>query len=109
MGRHLFSGNYGVFVFEKVDRELLKFWSSNGCLENVGVQLENSNFRLCVDGARRGGGKASAGMALMVCNEDGIPTVLCRGGLLLSNTSSAFLAEMLAMEWALEWFRDCYA
>ena len=67
------------------------------------------NFRLCVDGALRGNGSAAAGMALLAYTAEGESIVLQRGGLLLENVSSAFLSEMLVLEWALTYFRDWYA
>ena len=77
-------------------------------VEDTGLHIDSVNFHLRVDGARRGDSSSAAGMALMVHGADGKATILRRAGLLLKSSSSAFLAEMLAMEWALECFRDWY-
>ena len=61
-----------------------------------------TNYRLCFDGARRGSGSASAGMALIAYYSNGERELLCRAGKILGTLPSAFLAEALAMEWALE-------
>ena len=67
-----------------------------------------TNYRLCIDGAVRGDGAAAAGLALLLYGPSHNGRVLYRGGCLLGNLNSAFLAEMLALEWALtrfsEWF-----
>ena len=62
----------------------------------------------CVDGARKGDGSASGGMALFAYLSDGSVVEILRCGVLLGNLSSAFLAESLALEWALQLFRDWY-
>ena len=62
--------------------------------------MESARLRLCVDGARRCDGSASGGMGLFAYLSDGSVVELLRGGVLLGNLSSAFLAESLALEWA---------
>ncbi len=62
----------------------------------------NPRIRLCVDGARRGNGQASGGMAVLAHAADGSKTYVQRGGVVFGCLDSAFSAEVLAMEWALE-------
>ena len=68
---------------------------------------DNANLRLCVDGGRRNQHLASIGMALYAarCDHDGIfyYELLVRQGHLLSEVESAFVAEALGLEWALEY------
>ena len=59
-------------------------------------------WRLCFDGARRESGKSAAGMALLAYYPGGRQNILHRSGKVLGILNSAFLAEMLALEWALE-------
>ena len=47
-------------------------------------------------------GDAAAGLALFLF-EGGSYILLARSGLTLGGLSSAFLAEAMALEWALEW------
>jgi hypothetical protein len=68
------------------------------------ARLTNANYRLCFDGARRGSGKASAGIALLAYYEGGERELLMRAGKRLGDLQSAFLAEALAVEWALNIF-----
>ena len=63
-----------------------------------------ANFRLCSDGALRKGGKASAGLAFFAYI-DGRRRLLYIAGCLLHGLQSAFVAELLAMEWCLKEFR----
>ena len=62
------------------------------------------HFRLCVDGARRGSGQASGGMAVLAYNDVGGSREQYRAGTLFANLDSAFASEVLSMEWALETF-----
>ena len=62
------------------------------------------HFRLCVDGARRGSGQASGGMAVLAYNDVGESREQYRAGTLFANLDSAFASEVLSMEWALETF-----
>ncbi len=57
---------------------------------------------LSVDGARRGDGAAAAGVALFAVSASGSEVVLCRAGRILGNVGSAFVAELLALEWGLD-------
>ena len=61
-----------------------------------------ANFRLCFDGARRGDGRAAAGLALIAYYSNGDRDLLLRAGKLLGVLGSAFMAESLAFEWSLE-------
>lgn len=65
---------------------------------------QHVNYRICVDGARRGGGHASGGMVVMAYTSYDNPTYLYRAGVVFGCLDSAFSAEVLAMEWALEEF-----
>ena len=62
------------------------------------------NLRLCADGALRGTGQAAAGMCLLAYEESGREVLLYRAGKVLGELSSAFVSEMLAMEWCLDMF-----
>ena len=61
-----------------------------------------SNLRLCVDGALRGGKHAAGGLAIFAYPANGGRELLCRAGKRFGNLDSAFLAEALSLEWALE-------
>ena len=61
-------------------------------------------YRICVDGALRGNGQASGGMAVLAYTCGGVQACLYRAGVLFGCLDSAFSAEVLAMEWALESF-----
>ena len=73
-------------------------WMQSEQLSTSPMLAECTNFRLCVDGARRGDGSAAAGLTLLAYPGGSDPIILRRGGFLLGNLSSAFLSEMLAME-----------
>ena len=62
------------------------------------------NYRIRVDGARRGGGHASGGMLVLVYTGRGDPEYLYRASVGFGCLDLAFSAEVLAMEWALEEF-----
>ena len=51
-----------------------------------------------------GGGESAAGLILRVLYDDGTEAMLCRAGRILGVLESAFDAELLATEWALEYF-----
>ena len=61
-----------------------------------------------MDGARRGGGHASGGMAVIAYTASGEPIYLLCAGIVFGCLDSAFSAEVLAMEWALEEFFKCF-
>ena len=63
-----------------------------------------SNFRISCDGALRKGCKASAGLAIFSYMK-GRRKLLYIGGCLLDGLQSAFVAELLALEWSLQEFR----
>ena len=74
-------------------------------LNQVALQealADNANLRLCVDGARRGNGESSAGIALLAYFSDGRQELLHRSGKILGELHSAFAAEMLALDWGLQ-------
>ena len=64
----------------------------------------NANFRVCVDGALRGGAKASGGMTVIAYYPGGKKQLIQRSGTIFGELSSAFLAEALALEWCLTEF-----
>ena len=62
-----------------------------------------ANLRLCSDGARRGDGHSAAGMSLYAYFDNNRErTLLWRAGTQLATLQSAFVAELLAMEWCLD-------
>ena len=63
-------------------------------------------IQLCSDGAKRGSGKAAAGMALLSHSAAGSPVLLRRSGKRIHALDSSFLAELLALEWCLDVFLD---
>ena len=78
------------------------------CLEAIGEALaQKMNLRLCVDGGRRSETQGALGFALFTAQltESGCYkyTVLARKGKLLNKVSSAFVAETVALEWALDY------
>ena len=62
----------------------------------------NSNFRLCVDGALRGNGASSAGIAIWAYNPEKGRVLLFRAGRLLNTQRSSFASEIMALEWGLD-------
>ena len=62
----------------------------------------NANLRLCLDGALRGDGSSSAGLALVAYPADGSEVLLCRAGRVTGRLGSAFVAELLALEWGVD-------
>ena len=65
---------------------------------------KRANFRRCVDGALRGNSEASGGMALLAYFPDGSKVVVYRAGTVFGKLASAFLAEVLTLEWGLKEF-----
>ena len=61
------------------------------------------NWRLCIDGARRGSGNAAAGLALIAYAPNGETIIVSSAGKLLGQLGSAFVSELLALEWGLEY------
>ena len=75
--------------------------------ENIELSIEvKANIRLCFDGARRGGGQASAGIAIFAYLPRGGTILLYRAGCIFGSLSSAFLSEMMALEWCLSRITD---
>ncbi len=66
-----------------------------------------SNLRLCVDGGLRSRSVAATGLALYEARLDQAGLyqyhLLSRKGRILTQVTSAFIAETLALEWALEY------
>ena len=62
---------------------------------------DEARVHLSTDGALRGDGNGAAGMAILVHRNDGQADVVCRAGKMLGKISSALVAELLALEWAL--------
>ena len=73
-----------------------------GCEEDARrATTDRMNLRMCVDGALRGNGKAAGGMVIYGYTSPSCRRVLYRAGKCFGHLNSAFLAEMLALEWAL--------
>ena len=68
------------------------------------AKTEPVNFRICFDGAKRSSGNAAAGIAFLSYGPNGSRDLLLRAGKLLGQLDSAFLAEALSLEWALDVF-----
>ena len=85
----------GQSVWFRGDRDTLK-----------NVLRAGSNLRMCVDGGRRSQTKGAIGFAIYClrgdCSNDCSYQLLLRGGKLLEQVASSFVAEALALEWALE-------
>jgi len=63
-----------------------------------------TNFRLCVDGACRNHQHGSVGFALFAYLPGERRSLILRAGKPVDDVRSAFLAELLAMEWGLHIF-----
>ena len=63
-----------------------------------------ANLRVCFDGAKRGTGSASGGIAVFAYYLGGRRELVYRAGVLFGELKSAFLAECLALEWCLNRF-----
>ena len=83
----------GQSVWHRADKDKLKTTLRRG-----------SSLRVCVDGGRRSHTKGALGFALYCLNGDRANSyqLLLRGGKLLEQVPSSFIAEALALEWALE-------
>ena len=79
-------------------------WEKRDPIAIADAKASNAHFRLCSDGALRGSGKGSAGIAFYAY-KDGAKTLLLVAGKVLGELQSAFVAELLAMEWCLNSFR----
>jgi hypothetical protein len=75
-------------------------WQQDGSMK--AIPKPRCNLRLCVDGARRGSSEAAAGLALIAYLPDGTEVIALRAGKRLGQLKSAFVSEMLALEWGLE-------
>ena len=62
-----------------------------------------ANFQVCFDGARRGTGEASGGMAV-IAHSGSHRKLVFRAGRPFGIVRSAFLVEAMALEWALDVF-----
>ena len=87
-----------------LDRNGAWEWEHTEALERA--RCNRSNLRLFVDRARRGNGQSSAGMAILAYHGMGNSTreLLFRVGICIGSLESSFMAEVLAMEWALQSF-----
>ena len=66
------------------------------------VLRQGANLKVSFDGARRGSGRASAGLAIYVYIPGRARTLVHRARRCLGILSSSFLAEAIALEWALD-------
>ena len=71
--------------------------------------LSGESLRLCVDGGLCRKGDAAAGLTLFSVTSDGRYKLRARKGVLLGKLVSAFQAEAIALECALEWFLELLA
>ena len=77
--------------------------------EHEGAQAflrAGANLRLCIDGAKRGDGSSAAGLAILAYSPDHGQMLLYRAGRQLGRLSSAFVSEVIALEWGLEFLAD---
>ena len=74
--------------------------------------LSGSSLRLSVDGGRRSSTQGAIGIALfsVEAEKGGIAkyTLLARRGKVLTEVSSAFLAEAVALEWGLQYLVELF-
>ena len=70
------------------------------------AQNEIARIRVCSDGALRGNGKAAAGMAMIAYFPDGSKVIIRRAGRILQGVSSAFVSEVVALEWSIKCFLE---
>ena len=77
-------------------------WQQRSCGSCSSWAVGTPNLHLCVDGARRGDGNSAVGMALFAFSPVGERELVYRAGKILGNLPSAFVAELLALEWGLE-------
>ena len=90
-----------------VSMDLKKSWTVSDNAELADALLNDQCLRLCVDGGRRSSSEGALGLALFsVTGMEVAPvthTLLARKGQLLSSVASAFEAEAIALEWALQY------
>ena len=67
---------------------------------------DSCNFRLSVDGAKRGDGSSSGGLAITAFLTSGAEILICRAGCKFGILRSAFEAELLALEWGIIFFTN---
>ena len=75
----------------------------DSCALKQALEAE-SNFRACGDGALRGNGMGSGGMAVFAYSPDSSKQMHLRQGVVFGSLNSAFLNEALALEWCLREF-----
>ena len=83
-----------------------KIENSQGIAE---AKATGERFRICSDGGRRSGSLAAAGVAIYSVDVvDGCArcTELVRAGKQVQSIESAFLAEAVSLEWALDLFLE---
>jgi len=66
----------------------------------------NHNIRLSVDGAKRGDGSSAGGLAITAFPPSGEQILLCRAGCKFGILHSAFEAELLALDWGMDFFTN---
>lgn len=74
-------------------------WSRADWEKMGSAKRKHAYLRLCVHDALRGDGSSAAGLALLPCATDGSEVLLCRAGRVMARLGSAFVAELLALEW----------
>ncbi len=77
-------------------------WYTQWAREIQEAQRRGCNIRACFDGARKGNGASSAGVAIYAYHFDGARVMLACGGKQLGNLNSSLAAEILSLEWCLE-------
>ena len=82
-------------------------WSRHEMEAITGLNPDSCNFRLSVDGAKRGDGSSSGGLAITAFLKYGTEILICRAGCKFGMLRSAFEAELLALEWGII-FHDSY-
>ena len=70
------------------------------------LNRDGCNFRLSVDGAKRGDGSSSGGLAITAFLESGTEILIRRAGSKFGTLRSAFEAELLALEWGIPFFTN---
>ena len=86
--------------------DLQRIWSSISADKAQKAFAETANLRLCVDGARRGDGASSAGVALFAYSCSGEEVLLGRAGKCFGYLTTSFLSELQAVESALQILMD---
>ena len=86
--------------------DLQQDWSSP-VLEAIDhAKRANHNIRLSVEGARRGDGSSAGGLAIAALLPSGEEILLCRAGCKFGMLSSAFEAELSALDWGMNVFTN---